>query len=247
MTEQAIAIQTADGVSGGFLYLPENGTRLPGVIHFTDIGGIRSAQQDMARRLAGKGYTVLLPNIFYRTGRPPMFDFKLNMAEERTRKRLAELTTPLTPEAVERDASAYIDFLATQDSVLDGPIAVVGYCFSGAVAMRAAAAQPDKVAAAASFHGGRLFTDAPTSPHLLLPRIRARLYFGHATKDNSMPEEAIQAFERSLKEWGGRFESEVYDGALHGWTTPDSPVFNQTQAERAFGKLTELLSQTLHH
>lgn len=247
MIEEPIEIQTADGVSGGFLYHPENGSRRPGVIHFTDIGGIRPAQQDMARRLAGQGYVVLLPNIFYRTRRPPMFDFKMNMADERSKKRFAELTEPMTPEAVERDASLYIDFLAKQPSVRDGKIAVVGYCFSGAVAMRAAAARPDKVAAAASFHGGRLFTDAPTSPHLLLPRIQARLYFVHAIKDNSMPEEAIAGLDRSLKVWGGRYESEVYDGAYHGWTTPDSPVYNQGQAERAFGKLTELLAQTLHH
>jgi len=108
-----------------------------------------------------------------------------------------------------------------------------------------AAAQPDKVAAAASFHGGGLYTDSPTSPHLLLPRIRARLYFGHAVKDNSMPEEAIRKFETALAAWGGQYQSETYEGAYHSWTALDSPVYNQPQAERAFGKLTELLAATL--
>lgn len=121
---------------------------------------------------------------------------------------------------------------------------VVGFCFSGAMAMRVAAAQPERVAAIASFHGGRLYTDQPTSPHLLLPRIKARLYFGHATNDRGMPEESIRNLEAVLKAWGGKYESEIYDGA-HSWTVPDSPVYNHEQAERAFRKLTELFAETL--
>jgi carboxymethylenebutenolidase len=122
---------------------------------------------------------------------------------------------------------------------------VVGYCFSGALAMRTAATRPDRIAAAASFHGGRLFTDAPTSPHLVLPRIKARLYFGHATQDQTMPQEAIEKLNRALQTWGGVYESEVYEGAYHSWTVPDSPVYNQPQAERAFAKLTWLFAKTL--
>jgi len=111
--------------------------------------------------------------------------------------------------------------------------------------MRTAAAEPDKVAAVASFHGGGLYTDAPTSPHLVLPRIKARLYFGHATNDRSMPQEAIEKFDRALDAWGGKYQSEVYEGAFHGWTVPDAPIYNQAQAERAFEKLTELFANTL--
>jgi carboxymethylenebutenolidase len=111
--------------------------------------------------------------------------------------------------------------------------------------MRAAAARPDRIAAVASFHGGRLYTDQPTSPHRLLPRIKAGLYFGHAVDDKSMPADQISKFEDELKAWGGRYQSETYEGALHGWTVPGSPVYNHAQAERAFGKLTQLFGETL--
>src|SRR5262249_54759769 len=151
------------------------------------------SHKDMARRLAAESYVVLVPNIFYRTSKVPVYDFKPDFGgDERTARRLLELRTPLTPEAIERDASKYVHFLAALEFVADCGIGVVGYCLSGAMAMRTAAARPDKIAAAASFHGGRLYTDLPTSPHLTLSRIGARLYFGHAVKDNGMPAEAIQ-------------------------------------------------------
>jgi carboxymethylenebutenolidase len=245
MIEEGILIHTADGTSDGFLYRAEDGRRLPGVLHLTDIGGIRPANRDMARRLAEEGYAVLLPNVFYRTGRPPLFDFPRNMEEERTRKRFAELTSPLTPEAIERDAQAYVDFLAGHAAVRPGALGVVGYCFTGGMALRTAATRPDRIQAAASFHGGGLATDAPTSPHLVLPRVSARLYFGHAFEDRSMPAAAIEKLDQALAAWGGRYESEVYEGARHGWTVSDSAAYHPEQAERAFGKLRELLAATL--
>lgn len=245
MIEQAIEVRTPDGTSEGFLYHAEDDKRRPGVLFLTDIIGIRHAPLEMARRVASEGYTVLVPNIFYRTGRPPLFDFPLKFGEERTMKRLSDLGAPLTPEAIERDAAAYVDFLAGQAWTGAGPMGAVGFCFSGALAMRTAAARPERIAAAASFHGGRLWTDAPSSPHLILPHIKARLYFGHATNDQSMPAEAIEKLNTALLAWGGKFESEVYEGARHGWTVPDSAAYNQPQAERAFGKLRELFAGTL--
>ena len=244
MIEEAIEIRTADGTADGLLY-KEEGQRRPGVIHLTDIGGIRKSHRDMARRLAEKGYTVLMPNVFYRTTKPPVVDITIGMGDERTMKRFGELRAPLTPEAVERDATAYVNFLVGHSAASAGSIGVVGYCFTGAFAMRTAAAMPGKVAAVASFHGGGLYTDEPTSPHLVLPRIKSRLYFGHATKDRSMSAEVIEKFDRALAAWGGKYQSEVYDGAFHGWTTADAPVYNQPQAERAFEKLTELFASTL--
>jgi len=243
--EEAVEIGMSDGTADGFLYRAEGARRSPGAIHLTDIGGIRKSHRDMARRLAEKGYTVLMPNVFYRTTRPPVIDVKIGLGDERTMKRFAELRAPMTPEAVERDATAYVNFLAAHDAVNAGSIGVVGYCFTGGMAMRTAAAMPGKVAAVASFHGGGLYTDEPTSPHLLLPRIKARLYFGHASNDRSMPGEAIEKFERALAAWGGKYESEVYDGAFHGWTVPDAPIYNAPQADRAFEKLTELFAGTL--
>ena len=170
MIEEQIEVHMTDGTSEGVLYCLEAGRRWPGVIHLTDIGGIRPAHRDMVRRLAGEGYTVLMPNVFYRTGRPPMFDFKPSMGDERTTKRIAELLIPLTPETVERDGSNYIDFLAARDSVSSGSMGVVGYCATGGMALRITAARPDRIGAAASFHGGGLFTDAPTTPHLVASR-----------------------------------------------------------------------------
>jgi carboxymethylenebutenolidase len=114
------------------------------------------------------------------------------------------------------------------------------------MALRTAAARPDRVGAIASFHGGRLFVDGPASPHLSLPRVKAKLYFGHAKDDHSMPQEAIDKFNAALTKWGGKYESEMYD-ALHGWTVPDegSRVYNKPQAERAFEKLTALFASAL--
>jgi carboxymethylenebutenolidase len=245
MPEQDIEITMRDGTSDSVLCRPEGDGNHPGVLYLTDIGGIRDANRESAARLAKQGYIVLMPNIFYRTGRAPLQPYLRTLDDEGRKKRMAELSSPLPPEAMERDTSTYIDFLASQQGTTAGMIGVVGYCFSGKMAMFAAAARPDKVAAAASFHGGGLYTDSPASPHLVMPRIKARLYFGHAVKDRSMPQEAIAQFEEALKRWGGRYESETYEGALHSWTSADSPVYNQPQAERAFEKLLQLLQGSL--
>ncbi|MGP8248305.1 MAG: dienelactone hydrolase family protein [Bryobacteraceae bacterium] len=244
MSEKAVEIRTVDGTADGFLYVDEE-NRGPGVLFLTDIGGIRPSQREMAARLAGAGYTVLLPNMFYRTHRAPLFEGPMNFADEATRRKFGELRAALPADAIERDAASYADSLAAHSGPPERPIGVMGLCFAGPVAMRIAAAVPERVAAMASFHGGGLFTEAPDSPHLLLPQIRARLYFGHAVEDRSMPADAIAKFDAALAAWGGRYESEIYDGAHHGWTVADSPAYHQPQAERAFRKLTELLAETL--
>jgi carboxymethylenebutenolidase len=246
MMQQELEVPMKGGAAQASFFRPEGAGPWPGVIHLTDIGGIRPAQNQMAQRLAGEGYAVLMPNVFYRIARPPVIDSAARASDELKMKRVAELSASLPPEAMEEDADAYVKFLAAQQGVRGGVVGVVGYCLTGAMAMRVAAARPDKVAAMASFHGGRLFTDSPTSPHLSLPRIKARLYFGHAVNDRSMPQEAIEKFEAALKVWAGRYESEVYEGAYHSWTVPDSPVYNQPQAERAFEKLKALFAETLH-
>jgi carboxymethylenebutenolidase len=245
MVEDDLEVRTSDGTSDSVIVAPGRDGRWPGVIMLTDIAGIRDSQREMARRLAGAGYTVLMPNLFYRTARAPFFDGMPDWADERTQARVKALRTPMTPEAIERDASAYVDVLSGHEQIAAGPLGVVGYCATGSYAIRFAAARPDAIAAAASFHGGGLFTDAPTSPHLVLPRITARLYFAHAVKDRGMPAEAIDKFERALAAWGGAYESETYEGALHSWTVPDSPVYDKAQADRAFAKLTELFTSTL--
>ncbi len=229
-------------VSTGVLFHPEGQGRWPGVIHLTDIGGIRQAHRQMAGKLAEQGFLVYMPQLFYRNAEPPVMNVPRDAPREKLMQRVGELTAPLTPDAVEADSVAYVEFLSSQELVQrNKPIGVVGHCFSGAFAMRLAATCADQVAACASFHGGGLYTDAPDSPHLLLPKISARLYFGHAVKDPFMPESAIEGLNRALAEWGGVYESEVYEGAYHSWTSPDSPVYNRAQADRAFAKLVELL------
>jgi carboxymethylenebutenolidase len=247
--EKEIEIQMADGICDAVLYEAENGRR-PGAIHLPDIMGIRPSHRAMAKRLAEQGYTVLLANVFYRTARGKLFDFTPNFAgDPKTMQRFGELAGPLTPEAIERDGSLFVNYLATLNSVSDAKIGAVGYCFTGALVLRFAAARPDRIGAIASFHGGRLFVDGPASPHLVLPRIPKsngpHLYFGHAVNDHSMPQEAIDKFDGALKSWGGKFDSEVYADALHGWTVADSNAYNPPQAERAFGKLTKLFAAEL--
>ncbi len=246
MTEQDLQISMPDGTADAVLFSPDPATSLPGVLHLPDIGSIREAHRSMARRLSAEGYAVLLVNPFYRTSRPPVFDFPRTADPARTMQRMADLMAPLTPDAQRQDLAVYIDFLSVQSAVRSGPLGAVGYCFSGGLALRAAATRPSQVAAAASFHGGGLYkADDPASPHLVLSQVAARLYFGHAVQDKSMNTEAIQQFERALAAWGGAYESEIYEGAFHSWTVPDSPVFNPEQADRAFRKLTELFAATL--
>jgi carboxymethylenebutenolidase len=245
--EQDIEISLPDGTTDAVLIEPETAGKWAGILYLTDIGGIRAAQRQAAQRLANEGYLVLMPNVFYRTARPPVMDMSaLRANPELFMKRVRELAAPLTPEAQQRDLKGYIDFLSDQPSLKDKhKLGAVGFCFCGAVAMRAAATCPDQVVAIASFHGGLLFEDKPTSPHLLLPQIEARLLFGHAIEDKSMPAEAIEEFEDALGKWGGEYESETYDGAKHGWTTLDNPVYNPSQAARAFEKLKALFAETL--
>jgi len=243
--ERDLTIAAADGVCDCVFYRPGEAGFFPGVLHLTDIGGIRQSHRDMARRVASLGYVVMMPNVFYRSGRPPVIEYPLKPGDEKTMLRFNELTSALGPDAMDRDVVAYLDFLAAQDRVNTGRTAVVGYCYTGAMALRAAAACPLTVVAAASFHGGHLCTDAPTSPHLLLPRVKARLCIGHAVNDRTMAADAIERLNRALEGWGGQYESEVFEGCAHGWTVPDHPAYNKSQADRAFAKLSALLSITL--
>src|SRR6478672_10896077 len=224
MIEQTLEIPAADGVTEALLVRPESNDPLPAVINLTDGLGFRPAFADQSKRIAEHGYVVLTPNIFYRTTKPPVFPFEPDFTSEQTVKRFAELKAPLTPDAMARDGAAYVDFLAAQPRVSSGPMGVVGFCFAGQAALRVAAARPDRIGAAASFHGGGLFTDTPDSPHLVLPKVRAHLYFGHAENDQGMPAEAIAKLDEALEAWGGAYESETYGGARHGWMIPGGKV-----------------------
>ena len=226
------------------LIRPDGSGEFPGVLFLTDIWGVRPANIGMAERLAGKGFTVLMPNVVHRYAGIQPEGLETDDPEE-NKRRLGALFTALTPSDMVGDGKAYVDFLLAQKDVKRCKIGVVGYCFTGQMAVRIAATVPDKIAAAASFHGGFLVTGKPDSPHRILAPITARLYFGHAVEDATATPEHVAALDQALRDWHGAFQSEVYDGARHGWTTPGRGIYNELQAERAFEKLVELFDATL--
>lgn len=242
--EKNFEIATADGVTDAILYTPGEAS-YPGLLFYTDIFGVRPANQGMAQRVAEQGYAVLMPNVFYRYGRPPFADASFRWGEPDSMKIIDGLFASLTGAMMEKDAPVYAEALLNRPEVSEGKIGAVGYCFTGAMALRTAAVCADSIAAAASFHGGLLVTDAPDSPHSRIPQVKGELYFGHAVEDPIMPPDAIEKLNDTLKAWGGRYESEVYEGARHGWTVPGRDIYNPTQAERHYRKLFDLLKRNL--
>lgn len=242
MIETRIEIPTI--ATETLLFRPDDIAEFPGVIFLTDIWGIRPANIGMAKRLADKGFAVLMPNAFHRYSRIRPEGWEPEDPKD-IPKALHTLFGTLTAEQMESDGRAYVDFLLAQKGVKQGKVGVVGHCFTGQMALRIAAAEPDRVAAAASLHGGFLVTDKPDSPHRQIPRVKARLYFAHAVEDASATPEQVATLEAALRDWRGAFQSETYEGALHGWTVPGRPIYNELQAERAFEKLVELFDATL--
>jgi carboxymethylenebutenolidase len=244
MPERKLEAAGADGLAEAFLYTPDGAGPWPGVIVYTDVWGIRPANQGMARRVAQQGYAVLLPNMYYRTDTLPIIAGEPDPSIPATKARMEYLLGAVTAGMMLRDGAAYADFLLRQPEVKGPKLAAVGYCFAGQFALRTAAAAPARVAAAASFHGGWLVTDKPDSPHLLLPRVTAELLFAHASDDPLMPAADIRTFEAALAAWGGRYESQTWP-AKHGWSVPGRPVYDQAQSERHFQKLFALLKRNL--
>lgn len=244
MIDKTLQIAAADGVTDAVLYAPGEGAH-PGLLFYTDIFGVRPANQGMARRIAEQGYTVLMPNIFYRYGKPPFAGANFKWGEPESMKIIHGLFGALTGAMMEKDAPHYVKALLERPEVSGSKIAVVGYCFSGAMALRTAAVCADQVAAAASFHGGHLVTSGPDSPHSHIPQVKGELYFGHAVQDDLMPPDAVETLNGALKVWGGKYQSEVYEGARHGWTVPGRDIYDEKQAERHYEKLFDLLKRNL--
>ncbi|MCX4767619.1 dienelactone hydrolase family protein [Streptomyces sp. NBC_01275] len=243
----AVDIPTEDGVADAYLAHPGDGTPRPAVLLYQDAFGLRPHLRAMADRLAEAGYTVLAPNVFYRHGRAPvvqMPEFIDASARPEIFQAVGPLIASLTPEPAERDAGAYLRWLAENPLVVDGPVAVTGYCMGARLALFTAGAHPERVAAAAGFHGGRLATDAPDSPHLVAGRVTAELYFGHADDDPSLPPEQIERFEEALTAAGVRHTCEVYSGARHGYTQADTAEYDEAASERHWAALLDLLKRT---
>ncbi|WP_425246200.1 dienelactone hydrolase family protein [Streptomyces sp. NEAU-NA10] len=243
----AVDIPTEDGVADAYLAHPADGSPRPGVLLYQDAFGLRPHLRAMADRLAGAGYTVLVPNVFYRHGRAPVVElpeFIDPAARPEMWKQLSPIMQSLTNDLAMRDAGAYLRWLAESPLVADGPVALTGYCMGARLSLLTAGTYPDRVAAAAGFHGGRLATDAPDSPHLVADRVKAELYFGHADEDTSLPPEQIKRLEDALTAAGVRHRCEVYEGAHHGFTQADTAAYHEEGAERHWTALLDLLKRT---
>ncbi|AKJ15166.1 dienelactone hydrolase [Streptomyces incarnatus] len=240
-------IQTEDGVADAYLVRPADGRPRPGVLFYMDAYGLRPHLRSMADRLAAAGYTVLVPNVTYRLGRAPVIELPEFIdpgADPTIWERLGPIVFSLTQDLIERDSAAYLRWMADSPLVADGPVGVTGYCMGARLALWTAAAHPDRVAAAAGFHGAALAIDDPTSPHLGAPRIAAELYLGHADNDPSLPPEQIERFEKALTEAGVRHTCEVYAGARHGYTQADTTAYDREATERHWAALLDLLART---
>jgi carboxymethylenebutenolidase len=240
-------VRTPDGTADCFLAAPEGSGSYPGVLVYMDAFGPRPRLEEMVERIAGEGYVVLLPNVFYRQGRAPLIDTS-NLKDPDARGELFGTLRPfmgeLTPQRVAGDADAFVDALLAHEQV-HGPLGVVGYCFGGALALRTAAHRPDDVAAAAAFHPARLATDAPDSPHLLADRIRAEVYVASADNDPGMPVEQQERLDKALEEAGVTHVVEQYDGAAHGFTMSDTAVYDEAGTERHWTAMLDLFDRTL--
>ena len=207
---------------------------------------LRPDFRQMGRRLASSGYVVLVPNVYYRSRRAPVVDGGFNFANPEDRAKLTPFRTLLTPEAVDRDAAAYLAFLdARPQTDRRKKIGVQGYCMGGPLTFRTAAVAPQRVAAAASFHGGGLAPDEPDAPSAGAPRIRGEVYAGHADADPSMPPEQVERLERALTDAGVPHTCEVYAGAPHGFTMSDMPVHDAAAEQRHWDALLDLLERRL--
>jgi carboxymethylenebutenolidase len=239
-----IDVTTPDGVADAYVARPDE-ERRPGVMLVMDAYGLRPQIEQMADRIAARGFVVLAPNVFYRSGRAPVVSLDgLGDPEQRAAvfARVMPLISELTPERIVRDGGAYLDRL---EEIGRGPVAITGYCMGGRIGWRIAAAYPERVAALGGFHVGGLVSDDDDSPHRSAGSLAAEVYLGFADNDRSMTAEQIAEVARALDAAGVRYRSEVFRGAAHGYTMADTSVYDEAATERHFNVLQGLLARTL--
>ena len=252
LVEKDVEIKTSAGTCDAALIHPEGKGKWPAAILFPDAFGLRPAMRDMAKRLAAGGYTVLIPNPYYRATKAPGITLPFDFSNPADRAKLSGLRAPLTNDAVGQDATAYVAFLDSQPAVnAKAKVGVFGYCMGGLMTMQASAAVPQRIGAAGSFHGGGLVTDKPDSPHLLVPKMKVQYYFGVAANDDASQPDAKTKLDEAFKAAKLPAKIEVYEGTLHGWCVKDmplqagKPIYNEPQAERAWSELTSLFKKVL--
>jgi carboxymethylenebutenolidase len=245
VTEREVLVQTPDGSADCFFVHPAEG-KYPGVIIWPDIRGLRPVYRLMGKRLAESGYSVLVVNPYYRSAKAPVVPEGASFQDPSIRDLLLPMARGLTAETQTTDARAFVSFLDEQVAVDTArKIGTTGYCMGGPMTLRTAAAVPGRIGAGASFHGGGLVIEGADSPHRLLPRIKAAFLIAIAQNDDERDPEAKKVLRESFDEAGLAAEIEVYQGALHGWCPPDSAVYNDAQAERAWARLLALFETAL--
>jgi carboxymethylenebutenolidase len=245
MIEETIDIATRDGAMESFVCRPERGLPHPAVILLMDAPGIREELRDMARRLATVGYGVVLPNLYYRAGRDTLYGPGVLEEGSAEHKRMRAVRTRMTIPPVMDDVGALLAFLDSQDWARSGAVGCHGYCMSGPYALAAAARYPDRIAAAASFYGTWLVTDAVESPHLSFAKVKGELYIACAEHDHLAPLPMVDQLRQHFAEAGSPGEIELYPGVHHGFAFPQRRVFDKPAAERHWERLIALYRRRL--
>ena len=240
-----IDIETRDGLCPSYVYRPAGSGPWPAVLVYMDGIGIRPAMLEVGERLATYGYFVLLPDLFYRSGPYAPMNPAEVFSDPEKRKVLMEKYFALATQAnIMADTKAFLDYLAAQPDVKPGGIGTTGYCMGGLMSLTAAGTYPEEIVAAASYHGGRLAADDPGSPHLLAPKMNARVYVAGAIEDPSFTDEMKARLEDALTRAGVHHKIETYP-AKHGWVLRDTSVYDAAAAERHWQSLTGLFDATL--
>jgi carboxymethylenebutenolidase len=242
-----VSIPMPDGDARAFVFIPNSGEGpWPAAILYMDAPAIRPAMFEMAERLAEAGYYVLLPDVFWRAGPyPPLDIVKARAGDPEMGALFAKLRASTNANLQMQDTAVYLDWLAKQPQAKTGKVGVTGYCMGGGIAFRAAGTFPDRIAAAASFHGGNLATDAEDSPHLLAPKITAKVLVAGADEDRGFDEAQCERLAAAFKAAGLDAEVSIWKGARHGWVPTDMPVYNRDAAERHWAELIALFDSVL--
>jgi carboxymethylenebutenolidase len=244
MPQRDVSITTPDGTLGASLHTPDGAGPWPAVIMYPDAGGVRPTFHDMAQRLADLGYAVLLPDPYYRLGEIAPFDMKNVFNDDAERTRLMKLVGSVTKANATVDTEAELDWLAEQPEVSSAKVGTTGYCMGGGMALNAAGRFPDRVGAAASFHGGQIASTAPDSPHLLAGEMQAKVYVAGAEKDGSFDDEQFERLQKALSEADVDHTLVTYP-ALHGFAVPDNPTYDEAAATRHWEALEDLYGTAL--
>ncbi|URW76072.1 dienelactone hydrolase family protein [Sphingomonas donggukensis] len=231
-----VVIDTPDGKADAYFVAPASG-KGPAVLVWPDIMGLRPAFRQMADRLAQSGYAVLCVNQFYRSTKAPFLKPGESFDQPEVRAKIMPWRAPLTPAATARDARAFIAWLDRQKAVdTKRGLATTGYCMGGPMVLITAAERPDRVRAGATFHGGGMATDKPDSPHLLIPKMKARFLIAVAENDDKRGPQEKETLRTAFAAAKLPAEIEVYAGTMHGWCPPDSRVYNAAMAEKAWAR-----------